>query len=127
MSNLKQYNIYVNGLGQLVQRVSPSGIWVKFDDIKEFLKQAHNKSSLKLPLFSKYKEELNKCLRRNDDQVLKTWFMAGASSMLSIIKSGKFTSYNKQSTPLICECGDHITGDYAYIGGKYFCSLCMED
>jgi hypothetical protein len=27
---------------------------------------------------------------------------------------------------LICECGDHITGDYAFVNGKYLCPVCME-
>lgn len=33
---------------------------------------------------------------------------------------------NNESAPLICECGDHITGDYAFVGGKYLCPGCMD-
>ena len=36
------------------------------------------------------------------------------------------TSPNSVSAPLICECGDHITGDYAFVDGKYLCPVCME-
>ena len=38
----------------------------------------------------------------------------------------KFTSDNSANAPLICECGDHITGDYAFVDGKYLCPVCME-
>ena len=51
---------------------------------------SNNTQSLKLPLFSKFKDDLNNSLRENDDPVLKQWFMAGACKMLSIIKSGNF-------------------------------------
>ena len=38
----------------------------------------------------------------------------------------KITAPNSESAPLICDCGDHITGDYAFVDGKYLCPVCME-
>lgn len=35
-------------------------------------------------------------------------------------------SDNSKSAPLICECGDHIASDYAFVNGKYLCPVCME-
>jgi len=44
MSNLKRYRIgiSVDDPTQLYVGESPNGVWVKFEDIKELLKRAHN-------------------------------------------------------------------------------------
>jgi len=54
--------------------------------IKECHKPSTNKTCLKLPLFSKYKEELSGGLRKNNDPLLVRWYMAGAKAMLDIVK-----------------------------------------
>jgi hypothetical protein len=43
------------------------------------------------PLYGKFKPELEKSLRKNDDPLLKRWYMAGACRMLQLIKLGNIT------------------------------------
>lgn len=57
MANLKQYNVYINGLGQLVERECPNGKWVKFADTAEGVRErAPNTQSLAIALLNEAKE-----------------------------------------------------------------------
>jgi len=60
------------------------------------------------------------------------WWKAHIKGYIKGFKEGWIAAQEEQQTsptnlqkPLICECGDHITGDYAFVDGKYLCPICM--
>ena len=55
--------------------------------------------------------------------------VADATNLIRLAEE-KFISYNKQSTQVLCGCGDHIdllgNRDYTYTDGGYYCVDCMR-
>jgi hypothetical protein len=73
MANLKQYDVYVNGLGQIVERECPTGKWIKFADIIEGVQKQSGEAPSqqlkpKMPSFVEFDEWCrdNLCATRRD-------------------------------------------------------------
>ena len=68
--------------------------------------------------------DIRDCLRELNERVDALEDRANNPFRLQPAETAKIP--DKPVDPRICECGDHVGGgDYAYIGGKYYCQVCM--